>query len=211
MPELFSILVIGISYALSASLQPGPLQAFFIAKVAEGGWQRALPAAFAPLISDGPIAFVSILLLQALPDTFRSWLGLAGGITLLYFAWSAFKTCRQDQALPASDAASAPQTISQAALINLLNPNPYLGWSLVMGPAVLSAWEAGPGLAIALLLSFYITMISTSVLLIYLIGRALLVGSGARRILSLVSATLLFGLGIYFLFQSSKELFFMGI
>jgi len=63
-------ILIGISYALSAGLQPGPLQAFFLAKVAEQGWRRTLPAAFAPLISDGPIALVSILLLNILPETF---------------------------------------------------------------------------------------------------------------------------------------------
>ncbi len=206
MPELFSTLLVGISYALSAGLQPGPLQAFFIAKVAEGGWRRALPAAFAPLLSDGPIALVSLLLLQALPVSFRSWLGLAGGIVLLVFAWTAFKNSRRDQPPPAADPASTPNTIGQAALINLLNPNPYLGWSLVMGPAVLAAWEAGPGMALALLLSFYITLISISLLLIYLIGQALLVGPGARRILSLISGTLLVGLGLYFLVQAGSSL-----
>ena len=80
-----------------------------------------------------------------------------------------------------------------------------------MGPAVLSAWEAGPGLALALLLSFYITMISISMLLIYLIGQALLIGPGARRILSLISGTLLVGLGLYFLFQSSLALLKIGL
>ena len=104
-----------------------------------------------------------------------------------------------------------PKTLGQAALINLLNPNPYLGWSLVMGPAVLSAWDTGPGLALVLLLSFYITMISISMLLIYLIGRALLVGPSARRILSFVSGTLLVGLGIYFLVQASTTLLSTGL
>lgn len=208
---LFSTLLIGISYALSAGLQPGPLQAFFIAKVAEGGWRRALPAVFAPLLSDGPIALVSILLLQALPVNFRSWLGLGGGIALLVFAWSAFKNSRRDQPPPAADPGSTPKTMSQAALINLLNPNPYLGWSLVMGPAVLSAWEQGPGMALALLLSFYITLISISLLLIYLIGQALLVGPAARRILSLISGTLLAGLGLYFLFQAGTALLHIGL
>jgi len=199
-------LLIGISYALSAGLQPGPLQAFFLAKVAEGGWRRALPAAFAPLVSDGPIALVSILLLRALPSSFRSWLQLAGGITLLFFAWSAFRNSRREQPPAADDPSSTPKTIGQAALINLLNPNPYLGWSLVMGPAVISAWEAGPGMALVLLLSFYITMISTSLLLITLMGQALLIGPGARRILSLVSGTLLVGLGLYFLVQAGTAL-----
>lgn len=199
-------LLVGISYALSAGLQPGPLQAFFLAKVAEGGWRRALPAAFAPLISDAPIALVSIFLLQVLPGSFRNWLQLAGGITLLFFAWSAFRNFRREQPPAGNDLSSTPKTIGQAALINLLNPNPYLGWSLVMGPAVISAWEVGPGMALALLLSFYITMISTSLLLIYLMGQALLIGPGARRILSLVSGTLLIGLGLYFMIQAGSAL-----
>jgi threonine/homoserine/homoserine lactone efflux protein len=206
-PSVFvSTLLIGISYALSAGLQPGPLQAFFLAKVSEIGWRRTLPAAFAPLVSDGPIALIAILLLRFLPASFRSWLGLAGGITLLYFAWRAFKATRQDGAFSDNNPSSTPKTLGQAALINLVNPNPYLGWSLVMGPAVIAAWESGPSLALALLLSFYITMIGTSLILIYLMGQALLIGPGARRILSLISGLLLVGLGSYFLIQSGAEL-----
>lgn len=203
---LISTLFVGISYALSAGLQPGPLQAFFLAKVSEIGWRRTLPAAFAPLVSDGPIALVAILLLRFLPASFRNWLGMAGGITLLFFAWKAFQVTRQAQTAPGDQAGSTPKTIGQAALINLVNPNPYLGWSLVMGPAVIAAWEAGPGLALALLLSFYITMIGTSMLLIYLMGQALLIDPGARRTLSLISGLLLVGLGSYFLIQSGSAL-----
>ncbi len=87
----------------------------------------------------------------------------------------------------------------QPALVNLLNPNPYLGWSLVMGPAVLAAWSEGPRCAVLLLLSFYITMISISMVLIILMGKPLLLRSEARRSLILVSALLLAGLGIYFI------------
>jgi threonine/homoserine/homoserine lactone efflux protein len=203
---LISTLVIGISYALSAGLQPGPLQAFFIVKVAEDGWRKALPAAFAPLVSDGPIALVSILLLRFLPSSFRSWLGIAGGILLLFFGWSALRNAHQDQMPSTTDRGSMPKTIGQAALINLLNPNPYLGWSLVMGPAVINAWEAGPGVAFALLLSFYITIISTSILIIYLVGQTLLINPGTRRFLSLVSGILLMGLGLYILVEAGTRL-----
>jgi threonine/homoserine/homoserine lactone efflux protein len=204
---MFSNLLIGISYALSAGLQPGPLQAFFLAKVAENGWRRTLPAAFAPLISDGPIALIAILLLNTLPETFRSWLQLAGGALLLYFAWSAFRNRNQTNQRTEEDSdPSQPQTIFQAALINLFNPAPYLGWSLVMGPAVLKAWSAGPGQALVLLLAFYITMISTSLVLIYLMGQAMLLGPNASRNLSLVSAILLVVLGLYFLYQAGGHL-----
>jgi len=195
-------ILIGISYALSAGLQPGPLQAFFLAKVAEQGWRRTLPAAFAPLISDGPIALVSILLLNILPETFRNLLQLAGGVLLLYFAWNAYRNWREDQVIEFGGSEFTPKTVFQAALINLLNPNPYLGWSLVMGPAVLAAWAKSPGTAVSLLLAFYITMILTSMVMIYLMGRAMLLGPGASKAMNLISALLLFGLGLYFLYQA---------
>lgn len=203
---MLGTLLIGIGYALSAGLQPGPLQAFFLAKVSEQGWRRTLPAAFAPLVSDGPIALVSILLLNILPVGFRDLLQLGGGILLCIFAWSAFRSWKQDQPQDPESSNATPRTVLQAALINLLNPNPYLGWSLVMGPAVLSAWADGPGMAAALLLAFYITMISTSMVMIYLMGQALLLGPGVRKGLNLVSALLLAGLGLYFLYISAGRL-----
>jgi len=203
---MFSNILIGISYALSAGLQPGPLQAFFLAKVAEGGWRKTLPAAFAPLISDGPIAVISILLLNILPEDFRNLLQLAGGILLIFYAWKAFHKWKEDPSIDTEEGGSTPKTVFQAALINLLNPNPYLGWSLVMGPAVLNAWAVSPLAALSLLIAFYTTMISTSMVMIYLMGRALLLGPGARKVMNLISALLLVGLGLYFLYHSGKQL-----
>ena len=203
---MFGTLLIGISYALSAGLQPGPLQAFFLSKVAENGWRRTLPAAFAPLVSDGPIALVSILLLNRLPIAFRDLLQLAGGMLLLFLAWGSFQNWRRDEEPESPPPGSTPKTLLQAALINLLNPNPYLGWSLVMGPAVLAAWAEGPGMALALMLAFYTTMISTSMVMIYLMGRAILLGPGARNAINLISALLLTGLGLYFLYTAAGRL-----
>jgi threonine/homoserine/homoserine lactone efflux protein len=205
---MLSVILVGVSYALSAGLQPGPLQAFFLAKVTQVGWKRALPAAMAPLISDGPIAIIAILFLNILPVSFRDYLQLAGGIILLVFAWIAFQNWQNKEGEKSDfdPPSSTPETLFKAALINLLNPNPYLGWSLVMGPAVLSAWAQSPGLAIALLLAFYITMISTSMVMIYLMGQALLLGPKAGQTLSLVSALILVGLGLYFLYSAGTNL-----
>lgn len=203
---LIGYLLIGAAYALSAGLQPGPLQAFFLARVARQGWKRTLPAAFAPLLSDGPIALISITLLRALPASFRDWLQLAGGILLLSFAWSAFRSWKGPRKPADEIEGSAPGTILGAALINLFNPNPYLSWSLVMGPAVIAAWEEGPWLAGALLGAFYITIISTSLAVIFLMGQAILTGPRARRTLSLVSALLLTGLGTLFLIRAGGGL-----
>jgi threonine/homoserine/homoserine lactone efflux protein len=199
---MLKYILIGIGYALSASLQPGPLQAFFLSKVAQQGWKRTLPAAAAPLLSDGLIALVAISFLNVLPENFRHYLGLAGGVLLLVFAWFAFQTWRENKTEQNQLAGPIPHSLLEAALVNIFNPNPYLGWSLVMGPAVMAAWAEGPGTAAALLLSFYITMISTSMAVIYLMGKALLLGEGVRRSFSLISSLLLVGLGMFFLYQA---------
>jgi threonine/homoserine/homoserine lactone efflux protein len=192
-------LLIGASFALAAGLQPGPLQAFFLSRVTKDGWQRTLPAAFAPLISDGPIALAALTLLSYLPDGFRDLLQLAGGMLLLFFAWSSLRDWKNYQEIEMEEPQSGPKTILQATLVNLLNPNSYLGWSLVLGPAVLAAWDEGPRFAVLLISSFYFTMISISMILIILMGKTLLLRSEARRSLLLISALLLAGLGIYFI------------
>ena len=203
---MLKYILVGIGYALSASLQPGPLQAFFLSKISRDGWKKTLPAAAAPLLSDGPIALVAILFLNVLPENFRDYLGLAGGLLLLVFAWFSFQAWRVKEKEKDQPAGAIPRSLFQAALVNLFNPNPYLSWSLVMGPAVLAAWAESPGTAVALLLSFYVTMISTSMVIIFLMGQALLLGEEARRTLSLISALLLVGLGIFFIYQAGSNL-----
>ena len=75
-----------------------------------------------------------------------------------------------------------------------------------MGPAVLTAWNEGPRYAVILLLSFYITMISISLLLIALMGTTRLMGSTAKRKLTLISALLLGALGTYFVIHAGWKL-----
>jgi threonine/homoserine/homoserine lactone efflux protein len=196
---MLEYLLIGMGYAISAGLQPGPLQAFFLAKVAENGWRRTVPAAFAPLISDGPIALVAILLLRNIPARFRIYLQLAGGILLCYYALGTFQVFQKEVEPEQEKPPSSPKTILQAALVNLLNPSPYLGWSLVMGPTVLKAWEESSGFALTLLIAFYLTMISINIALIILMGTSEFLDQRGKRILVLVSGIILAGLGIYYL------------
>ncbi len=97
---------------------------------------------------------------------------------------------------------SAPRTLVQAATINLLNPNPYLGWSLVIGPAVLAAWHQSPANAVALIIAFYATMITALAGTILLFGTTRFLGPSGRRALILVSAVILAALGVYQLVAS---------
>ena len=90
-----------------------------------------------------------------------------------------------------------PRTFFEAALVNLLNPNPYLGWALILGPVVVTAWHETPGFGVAVVAAFYATMVSTLAVLIVLFGSARLLGPKLQRGLVLISVVILAGLGVY--------------
>ena len=62
--------------------------------------------------------------------------------------------------------------------MNLLNPNPWLAWGLVLGPACLAAWRGSPLHAAALVGSFYGLL---CLLLAALVGSAALAGRRLAR------------------------------
>jgi threonine/homoserine/homoserine lactone efflux protein len=189
--------LVGAGFAFAAAIQPGPLQAFLVSRVAATGWRRTLPACLAPLISDVPIALLVLLVLGQFPASIQHLLRASGGALLLYLAWGAFRQWRHPAA---SDThRSAPQTLLNAVLVNVLNPNPYLGWALVLGPSALSAWHVHPWNAVALVGAFYGTMVSMLALFILLVGTVSFLGSRGQRALVAASALALAVLGAYLL------------
>ena len=201
---MLSHLLLGGGFGLAAALQPGPMLAFLLARAVATGWRRTLPACLAPLLSDGPIALVSVLLLSRLPSAFQVVLRGAGGVLLLYFAAATFRQWRR----PAGPGpgAPAPRTLLEAALVNLLNPNPYLGWSLVLGPAVLAAWRESALHALAFVGALYGTMCATMAGFVFAVGTSGFLGPSARRALVAIAAVLLAVLGLYLLLGSVARL-----
>ena len=73
----------GITLGLSAAATPGPFQAFLLSQSARIGWRRSLPAACAPLLSDGPIIVLVMLILTSMPGWFLEMLRFGGGLFLV--------------------------------------------------------------------------------------------------------------------------------
>jgi threonine/homoserine/homoserine lactone efflux protein len=187
----------GFVLGLPAAAQPGPFQAYLLAQTMKNGWRRTLPAALAPLLSDGPIILLVVLLLTQLPPAFLRALQVAGALFLLYLAWRALQTFRRTDFASAAPTAAAQQSVLEAALMNLLNPNPYIYWATVTGPLLVGAWRLSPGHGLSFLFGFYGTLIGGFVLFIVLFGGARQFGPRVSRALTLVSAVALFGFGLY--------------
>lgn len=189
-------IVQGIGYGLAAAAQPGPFQTYLISQALTKGWQRTLPAALAPLLSDGPIIALSLLVLSQVPAWLQRFLFIAGGMFVLYLAYGAYKTWKDfDPSLPTPETRTQ-QSILRAMLINLLSPNPYIFWSLVTGPLLLKGWSETPAHGLGLLLGFYLTMILGSAAIVIVFGSARQMGPRVNRLLLGVSAIALFGFGL---------------
>ena len=124
-------LIFGMTYAFACAVQPGPVPVLIpIAEALAHGWRRTLPAAFAPLLSDGPVILLTIPVLTQIPAWLAPVLRLAGGCFLLYLAFGAWRTWRTYDPEKLTETSSGRQGLLKAATVNLLNPGPYLGWSL---------------------------------------------------------------------------------
>lgn len=206
---LLKFISIGASLAFAAAVQPGPLQAYLFSRVTSIGWKKTLPAALAPVVSDGPIAVAALLALGRLTPAMQSGLRTAGGLLLLYLAWNTYRQRKNSGRNSAKRGGKTPRTLFEAVMVNLLNPNPYLGWALILGPAAVSAWREAPGLGVAVVAAFYATMVVMLAVLIFLFGGARLLGPGLQRALNVVSVAILAVLGIYQLFLGIR--YFAGV
>ncbi len=197
MRDLLAYLALGGGLGLGAALQPGPFQALLVSRTLLFGWRRTLPVCLAPLLSDLPAALLALLVLGQLGVTAQHVLRACGGLLLVFLAArGARQTAPGESTTPGR---AAPRSIAEAALVNLLNPNPYLAWALVLGPALVSAWSHGLGCAAAFLGSFYATMLGANAALVLLVGTARFLDARWQRRLVLASSGLLGALGFVLL------------
>lgn len=190
-------LIFGISFAFAAAVQPGPLMTYIVSQTLKKGWRSTLPAAFAPVISDGPILVFVLFLLSTIPKDFIIFLRIGGGLFLFYLAYRTFKSWQTFDSDSIISKESGQQTLLNAVVVNLLNPNPYLGWSLIMGPLFLEGWKLAPIYGIALILGFYLTMIICLAGIIVLFAIARNLGPKVSKTLLGLSSIVLFAFGVY--------------
>jgi threonine/homoserine/homoserine lactone efflux protein len=167
---MLASLIAGTVLGLSAGLSPGPLMSFLISQTLKHGVKEGIKVAFAPFITDVPIILIATFVLTRLA-TFQSVLGLIsllGGLFVSYLAYESFRTSRLDTSF--QDA--APQSLSKGAIVNALNPHPYLFWLSVGAPMIIKAWAASPLTAAAFVTGFYACLTGSKIGLAVLVGKS---------------------------------------
>jgi threonine/homoserine/homoserine lactone efflux protein len=188
-----AIFLDGAALGFSAAAQPGPLQAYLLAQSVRNGAARTLPVAFVPLVTDPPLIAVVLAVLSQVPAGLVRALGIAGGALVVWLGVGALRAARA----PAAEAPARPPPAGfvRGMLVNVLNPNAWLWWSLAAGPILADAWRAAPSRAFLFLVGFYLLLVGGNVAFVLLAGRAARAGPRLARALALASgaALVLFG------------------
>ena len=166
---MLSALVTGIILGLTAGLTPGPLMTLVIAQTLQYGFREGALIATAPLITDVPIILVSLFTLARLAE-FEPILGLVALVGSLYIFYLAYETLRTGP-VGVGKSEPAAKSLRKGAIINALNPHPYLFWATVGAPLILRA-ERSETLAPWLFVgSFYLFLIGSKVVIALIVGR----------------------------------------
>ena len=203
---MISYIALGITLGFAAGIQPGPFQTFLISRTLQDGWRHSLPAAFAPLLSDAPAIALALLLLTSVPVWMENVLHFAGGFFVLFLAYNAYKAFRNYSFDQAALPPSRSQNLLKAVGLNLLNPNPYIFWSLVSGPLLLKAWREATINGVAFVSSFYASMVLTCAAIILLFAGIGKLFPKVNRILIGISVVALALFGGYQLWLGASSL-----
>jgi threonine/homoserine/homoserine lactone efflux protein len=176
---MLTFLILGISFGLSASVNPGPSLTLAISRALRDGARSGMLVTLAPLCTDAPIIAVATLLIGSLPPSVFGWLGIVGGSYIIWLgirgvrdAWgrqidlAALSTSRS-----ANDDGSL-RSLFQAMIINFLNPNPYLFWGTAGAPNLVKAWQQyGVAGASLFIFGFYLMLVGIRAGFALVIGR----------------------------------------
>jgi len=189
----------GAALGLTAAATPGSLQTLLISETLLGGIQRGARVTLAPLITDAPIIVAVLFVLQRVPPIVVQILSLAGGVFVLYLAWGLWKQWRQGQQATAAVEGAQPigwKGLWRASIVNWLNPNPYLFWTLVGGPTLIAALDQSVWYGVAFLVGMYSVFIGGMLLIAAVFHQARRLGPRMVRGLLLISIGILVIFGV---------------
>lgn len=189
----------GVSIGLASGIAPGPLTILAIAATLRRGRGAGVTIAIAPLLSDTLIIIAAFTVVSRLPVSVITWLGLAGGIVVAIFGVEILRAARSadPDSLVGSAESDRPRfsvpLVLQGFLTNLLNPAPWIFWITAGSALLVTTWRSSPRDAVASLIAFYVTLVSSKIALV------LLIGATRHRLSRTAYQSLLFSSGVLLL------------
>lgn len=201
---MWAYLSLGLAMGFNAGISPGPLLALVIAASLRSGLAGGLLVAVSPLVTDLPIIALSVLLVGSLPPEATRWVATVGGLVVVWMGIGTIRSGRKAELPGKGEFQAEPRReLWRGAVVNALNPHPYLFWATVGGPSLVGGWRESPLHALAFLVSFYVLLIGSKAAIAWLVSRQAggLSRTWYRRALQ-ASGVLMLALGIWLVWQA---------
>lgn len=157
---------IGLGLGLAAGLAPGPLHVLVLTTSMQRGLGPGLRIAIAPLLTDVFVVTAGVLAVGALPEGAVRGLAIGGGLFIIYLGFDALRWRAKED-----PGTSAAVDLRLGFVTNLLNPHPWLFWIGAGGPLLRSAWQESAATAVGFMVTFYLLLVGTKVLLAVVASR----------------------------------------
>lgn len=204
LPYMLYYFTVGTVLGLSAGFAPGPLLTLLISETLQHDIKSGVKVALAPIITDLPIIILTLFVLSKLSN-FHNILGvisLAGGFFILLMGYESVLTTGIEFSLREAESKS----LTKGVLANALNPHPYLFWFSVGAPTMSKAMSLNISALLAFIISFYICLVGSKILLAILIGKSKSFLSGKVYIYTMRFLGLVLGVLAFVLFYDGLKL-----
>ena len=167
---MIHFLTLGTVLGLSAGFAPGPLLTLVISETLQHNIKSGAKVALAPIITDLPIIILTVFILSTLSNfhTILGIISLIGGFFILCMGYQSIRTKGSDINLKEIKLRS----FAKGVLANALSPHPYLFWFSVGAPTMTKAMSQNINAALAFIISFYVFLVGSKIVLAILIGKS---------------------------------------
>jgi len=198
---------VGLGLGLAAGVSPGPLLTLVISTTLARGFGAGLRVAVAPILTDAPIILITLVLLRGLPASWLAWIGAVGGCIVIYFGVETIRTSTHDRGFDSKVSRSSVD-LWRGAVVNFLNPHPWIFWTTVQGPMLIRGWRRDPVTAVAFVIVFYLAIVGSKIAIAWAVARArqALNDRWYRHVLT-GCGLLLIGMGLFFIYQATAASF----
>lgn len=167
---MYTYLISGIVFGLSAGLSPGPLQTLVITQSLHYGKKEGFKVAIAPLLTDIIIIILSLLLLKQL-ESYQPVLGCISFLGGGFLTYLGLESVRFKGSAIHFDL-HPPNSIRKGIIANILNPSPYLFWLTIGAPLMIRAWKHHVLAAVFFLILLYSLLVGSKMALAYITDRS---------------------------------------
>jgi threonine/homoserine/homoserine lactone efflux protein len=164
-PTVWALVSAALIMGLGEGIKPGPLNTLVITETLQHDWKAGTKVAISPLITDAPIITISAWMWSQATS-------LSGVEAFMYLAGAAFLTWLGidgiRSASPTFDNLESPQdehSLRRGVITNLLNPNPWMFWTLAGAPFMVAAWNQSPWMPFAYVIPFLSMLIGVKILI----------------------------------------------